>query len=345
MERVRKEQSQGDTPSAETADAISAIPAKKAKTKPAPVPAISLTPTIFHEDWWLAAATNNSFDVVEVTANGRTTGRLPFYVRKRSFYSELRLPPLTYFLGPVIDEGEGSENNRFLKRLDITRELLRKLPKTWSAYIKCHAAIPDAIGFQQESFRTYAQFTHHISPAPADQIWKGMRNKTRNVIRRAEEEFTVEELTDAAEFSSLYDKNLNSKGARNEIDPALSTRVAAAALERQQGRIIVARDKTGAVHAANFCAWDATTSFYIMSTRDGGSGNGATSLLLWDAIKHAAAKGLIFDFAGLGNEGTVLFYSGFGAIVTPRYVAVRTTLPARLLQEVKNLVIPENFYY
>jgi hypothetical protein len=184
-----------------------------------------------------------------------------------------------------------------------------------------------------------------IAPAPAEQIWKGMRNKTRNVIRRAEESLSVEELADPALFSFLFNKNLTSKGIHNDLDCTVCTRIAAAALERGQGRIVVAKDQTGSIQAANFYAWDRAAAYYIMTTRDEVSGNGATSLLLWDGIKHAAAKGLAFDFAGVGTRGSVLFFCGFGAAVQPRYIAVRTTRKARLLTEVKRLFVPENFYY
>src|SRR5437660_11052957 len=107
MPRAISEQAPGDAP-----DAAAVRP------KPAAQPLrTQLTPTLFHEDWWLRAATNNTVEVAEISSGGRTVGRLPYVVRKRSFYSEVRVPPLTYFLGPAIDEGEGSENNRFLKRL------------------------------------------------------------------------------------------------------------------------------------------------------------------------------------------------------------------------------------
>lgn len=304
-----------------------------------------LVPTLFHQSWWLEAATGHRYEVAEISQGGRVMGRLPYVVRKRSIYSELRLPPLTYFLGPAVSEGEGSENNRFLKRLDITRELLRKLPSTWSSYIKCHAGVPDAIAFQEESYRTYAQFTHVIEAAPTDQLWKKMRNKTRNVIRRAEEELTVEELSDADQFCRLYDRNLESRGLKSDLDHSVSTAVVSAALERGQGRVLVARSKTGEILAGNFCAWDEKVCYYIMCTRDEVSGNGANSMLLWEAIKHATQKDLVFDLAGLGNRGTVLFYTGFGGTVQPRYVAVKTTRKARLAQEIRNLLVPENFYY
>src|ERR1700674_2575471 len=67
-----------------------------------------LAPTIFHEDWWLDAATGGNFEVVEVTVGGRTVGRLPFNTTNRFGLKMIRMPALTYFLGPAIDEGEGS---------------------------------------------------------------------------------------------------------------------------------------------------------------------------------------------------------------------------------------------
>ena len=37
-----------------------------------------LTPTIFHESWWLDIATEGRYEVVEVTQNGEVLGRLPY---------------------------------------------------------------------------------------------------------------------------------------------------------------------------------------------------------------------------------------------------------------------------
>jgi len=65
-------------------------------------------------------------------------------------------------------------------------------------------------------------------------------------------------------------------------------------------------------------------------------------LLLWEAIKDAARNRLIFDFAGLGSQGSILLYSGFGAAVAPRYIALRATPLARALHELKLLFAPAN---
>jgi hypothetical protein len=306
----------------------------------------ALTPTIFHEDWWLDAATGGNFDVVEALVNGRVVGRLPFTVSKRLGMKMIRMPVITYFLGPAIDEGEGSLNTRFLKRLEITRELLGKLPRASWKYVKCHSGVSDAIAFQDAGFRTYVQFTHEIRPDRVDVLWEQLRNKTRNVIRKAEDQFSVCELSDPAEFCRLYLHNLRSRKVHNRIDATLCQKIIYASIERQRGRLLALRDKrNNQLAAANFCAWDDNSCFYLLSTRGHEAGNSAISLLLWEAIKESARRGLIFDFAGLGDTGSVLFYSGFGASISARYVAVRSNAMARIVNELKLFLGPENFFY
>src|SRR5260370_19502090 len=76
-----------------------------------------MVPTIFHEDWWLKIATGGKFAIAEVKDAGRTVGRLPYCVTSRFGMKMIRMPALTYFLGPAVDEGVGNPTTRFLKRL------------------------------------------------------------------------------------------------------------------------------------------------------------------------------------------------------------------------------------
>jgi hypothetical protein len=304
-----------------------------------------LAPTIFHEEWWLNAATGGDFDVAEASAGGRTVGRLPFQMTRRFGLKMIRMPHLTYFLGPAIDAREGSQNNRFLKRLEITRELISRLPSASSRYLKCHAGTTDMIAFQEHGFRIYVQFTNEVHPQPVEALWQQMRNKTRNVIRRAEERLCIREMADPAEFVRLFDRNLALRGMQNELNSTLCRKTIAASLERGRGRILAACDKSNEVVAANVCVWDEAASYYLLSTRGSDSGNGASSLLIWEVIKEAARRKRVFDFAGLGTHGSVLFYAGFGGAVAPRYVAVRTTSLGRVVIGAKTLFMPENFFF
>jgi hypothetical protein len=305
----------------------------------------ALVPTVFHEDWWLDAATGGRYSVAEVRAGDKTVGRLPYLLRSRFGLKGIWTPPVTYFLGPGLDEGEGSLNNRFLKRMDITRELIAKLPKSSWECIRCHAGVKDMIAFQEQRFRTYVQFTHEIAPAPVEVLWQQMRNKTRNVIRRAKEQIEIEQILDPEEFISAHKNNLAAEGETDSLDMDACRRLLNAALARNQGRIIAARNAKGEIIAANFCAWDNSTSFYVLSTRSSEAGNGATSLLIWEAIQHAVSRGLTFDFAGLGTKGSVLLYSGFGATVSPRFVAQRSSGFARMVADARALLTDEFYFF
>jgi hypothetical protein len=150
-----------------------------------------------------------------------------------------------------------------------------------------------------------------------------MRDKTRNVIRRAQEQYHVVQLDDARAFIEFYSRNLEEK---SYLDLSICARIIESCMSRNRGRILAARNRQGELVAANFCAWDAKSSYYLMSTRAKNAGNGAGSLLLWKAILDAASRNLVFDMDGLTSEGGILFFAGFGAEVRPRYVAEGFTI-------------------
>jgi hypothetical protein len=56
------------------------------------------------------------------------------------------------------------------------------------------------------------------------------------------------------------------------------------------------------------------------------AGNGAISLLLWEAMKLAGRKGLIFDFDAFANHGGARFVSQFGGQLVPRWTV--SSLPS-----------------
>lgn len=287
-----------------------------------------LKPTIYHEDWWLSAATNNNWEEVLVHAGGQVVGRLPFIVsRIRGRRTMCQMPNLTHFLGPGVVEGNGSECNKTLRRDLIIRELVEKLPRTSGFYQKMHHGINDVVAFQQLGFQSSVEFTYEIHPRPLEELWRGMRDKTRNVIRRASEQVAIVHDLDPEEFIAVYNRNLASRNAISTYDTSCAINVCEAARIRGRGKILAIRDKSGMIEAAIFYVWDKRTVYYFMSTRSDGAHNGAIAYLVWKAILDAASKKLIFDFDGLGTNGSNLFYLGFGGGVAPRYTVHKANLP------------------
>jgi hypothetical protein len=297
-----------------------------------------LAPTLFHEEWWLDVATSGRHRFVEVREKGVAVGRLPYFSVRRFGLTTIGLPPLTYFIGPAVDEGVGSQNTRFHRRLGITRELIAQLPTVSSHYVKCHRGVSDVIAFQMERFKTGVQFTHEFEGRSTDDIWRGMSGKMRNDIRRGEKSLRVAAMWDPAAFVRFYSENLEQKGIRGKIDFRACERLITACLERHRGRIDAAYSHTGKLEAAAFSAWDTTTSYGLMSTRHPASGNLASCLLVWEAICSAVRDGLIFDMAGISSDGSVKFFSGFGGAIRPRYTARRDTLVAELIRSLSGRI-------
>jgi hypothetical protein len=241
-------------------------------------------------------------------------------------------------------DGEGKGNKRFLRRLDLTAELIDRLPRTSSLYVKCHREVTDVLAFQTKGFRSSVQFTHEVHPQPIEDVWKGMRDKGRNGIRLAREACVLQYDLSAKEFASAYDANLDLAGHRNTLDMEIVTRLVDEALARNRGTLFGVRDTAGRLVSAIFCVWDRHSYYYLMSTRTATAHRGAISLLLWEAISDAMRRGLIFDFDGAINEGGARLAANFTATVTPRYIAIRESDAMRVLRALRSVRRKPNYF-
>ncbi len=295
-----------------------------------------LAPTIFHEDWWLDAAANGQYEVAEVASGGSVIGRLPYRVTTRFGMKWCTAPELTYFLGPAVDEGTGNVYTRFMRRMEITRDLIRKLPRASFTQIKCHGGVNDVIAFQIEGMQTTVQFTYQIRPKSPDEIWHNIYNKKRRVIKRVvEKEMEVSNFDDPSKFMQFYETNLRARGLKNKLDVPACRRIIEACIARNRGRILAAFDEKKNFAAAIFCVWDHAVSYYMMTTRTPASDSGIISALVWLAITDAAQRQLTFDFGGLIAAKAVSFYAAFGGDPSPRYVATRVALPVLLARDLR----------
>jgi hypothetical protein len=293
-----------------------------------------LIPTVFHQPWWLDIVTDRQWTDVEVKEDTRVVGRLPIFLTHRLGMPFIGMPPLTHFLGPAVDSGRGGKSTQWLKQVAITRELIRQSPKAVRNWQKLHRGVTDIVPFQAEYFQNQVQFTFEIIPAQEDVLWGAMRDKTRNVIRKARRRLVTQELTDVEEFVQFYQANLQRHGRSDWNGRHRMAALITACLERGAGTILAGRDKTGALMAAVFCPRDHAVAYYLLSTRHPDSENGAVAMLVWDALREAAGRGLTFDFDGLPNERTIGLYAGFGGVARPRYI-VYSTVPSRAMRLVR----------
>ena len=300
-------------------------------------PLISLTPTIFHEAWWLQAASRGAIHEATVSSGGRVTGRLPYVLsRKITGHLAVTAPDMTPELGPVLLADQvGESDTRAVKRFKLMTELLSQLPRASHTSFKLHRHVPDTMAFQAAGFRCDVRFAVEIPALPPELLWQQMRDKTRNVIRRAEERLSITEVEDVEHFVRLYYKNIQDRTRVNYYKRDLFTTLVQESLGRNAGRVLMAFDKSGSAQAAIFTVWDRRTEYYLLTTRTVTSPNGAVSLLLWAAIQNAAADGRVFDMMYFDTAPMLNFFTGFGGRLKPRYTVTRNSLNYRIARSAK----------
>jgi hypothetical protein len=297
-----------------------------------------LVPTIFHEHWWLKAATGGAYEHVEVADGNRIVGRLPFAVTNRPGRRISGLPTLTHILGPAIVESPGNSYKRFLHRYSITKELINKLPKIDRFRQKLHRGDAEALAFQSEGFRSGIQFTFEIAAPTELEAWNGLRHKTRNVIRRLQDQLDVSEIADPEEFLRFYEQNLSTSG-KLMLEPRTQVAaVCAAALEKNAAKIFCAKDASSRLVGAIFLVADAKTAHYLMTTRAADAPNGTVNLLIWHAIRFSTERGLIFDFDGIVKEGAIPIYAAFGGQAKPIYIVSRESKKVKLVDCCRGII-------
>ena len=175
------------------AHTVAAKPVAADQVLPKAAPPRAATPpvaTIFHEPWWLSAASDGAYEEAVFTADNRIIGRLPYLrQRKIGWQTALVMPTMTHSLGPSLPlDLPGGERSRSLRRFSICSVLIAQLPQAGHIWFALHRRETETLAFEAAGFSTGVRFTMEIPPNTPDNLWRAMRDKTRNVIRRSQVE-------------------------------------------------------------------------------------------------------------------------------------------------------------
>ncbi|TLP61163.1 MULTISPECIES: GNAT family N-acetyltransferase [Pseudomonas] len=290
---------------------------------------------LFLRSWWLdALAGSANWDVALVEKGDDVVACLPYVVTQQYGLRTLGQPRLTQHLGVWLREGEAKYANRLSQQKEWMEALINQLPafdhfiQNWS-YQQGNWLPFYWHGFKQTTRYTYA--LPDLSDITA--VWDGFQAKIRTDIRKASERFSVTVRTDLGieDFYALNQQVFTRQGIAVPYDLALLQRLDRACQARECRRIFIAEDAQGKRHAAVYLVWDENSAYYLMGGSDPALRNsGATSLCMWEAIRHAATVTQRFDFEGSMLEPVERFFRGFGAVQVPYFSLSKT--PSRLIR-------------
>jgi hypothetical protein len=290
--------------------------------------------------YWLTriAARSGKTRTLTVSEDGKVLGSLTVFLERNGLGMKQGYNlPWARLCGPSVSEGVGED-----KRAQITRQLIRQLPKDISFFL----TLADEFDFRlfvSEGFQSTSEDNYIISPDRLPALQAAFSSMTKRHIKQGQRDLVVSTATPEA-FIDIYAADLVRRRRKSYASLDIARDILAEGLSQGQARIFTAKRRdTGEIDAAIACLWDNSRYYYWMTTRrlqvDGESKphQGAVKLLLWSAIQDAAARGLTFDFDGAGTdlsprkEGTTRLYDGMGAQRCVRYAVKRETRLERML--------------
>jgi hypothetical protein len=295
--------------------------------------------SIFHEAWWLDAASNAQWAEVRVTWDRQTVAVLPFVVCRRYGLTRITMPPYARVLGPRLALPPAKPVQRLAQLRNVMRALQDRLPDhDWFVQTLPPDA-EDAAGFALNGWHVEASFTFRSPPSiSAADAWQSMDAKTRNQVRQAGQRLPIERHGDADRFIALLRRQYDGRRNAHAHDYPALARILSAALARERAAILAALDDAGRDAASAALLWDEDSLYFWVSARDPErSGGSALSLLVWEATKLAKQHGLTMDFDGFATPAGGCFMAGFGGAPVVRPVVIRRTLRGSALLALRDL--------
>jgi Acetyltransferase (GNAT) domain len=283
---------------------------------------------LFFQPWWLDAACGGNWAVaLAKNAEGKIIGVLPYVWQKRWGLQGIDMPALTPYLGPWYDFPEGLKKaNRYALEHEVQAQLLAQVPKAWFFRQRWHPQLQNALGFRWQGFQLDIKYTYCIE-IQAGELSDHFTPALRNNIRNAQKLYRIEKATSPEGFYALNQLSFAAQKMKMPYPAEQFERLFEASQLQQTGTLYWAiHAETGAKEAAIWVLWDSHWAYLLASGRSTEAHNGAVALLIEQAIRDTAAKGLqVFDFEGSSLKGVEGFFRQFGGELRVGLVVKKTS--------------------
>lgn len=295
--------------------------------------------SLFSQAWWLdAVAGENNWDVVIIERDKEIIASMPFVVTKSKGYIFLSQPKLTRSLGPWIKKSDSKYAKRLSLEKKLMNELIDKLPKFDSFQQNWNSDLTNWLPFFWKGFDQTTKYTYAL-PLISDskKLWGDLQENIRTDILKAQNKYKLNIQSDLpiGDFIEIQQKTFERQKIPMPIPLELIERLDQECTKRNIRKMMIAVDEMGRHHAGIYIVWDHQSAYYLMGGGDPALRNsGATSYLLWEAIKFASSVTASFDFEGSMIEPVERFFRAFGAKQTP-YFSISKINSRRLKIKIK----------
>lgn len=277
--------------------------------------------SLFQQPWWLDTVASEKWNAITVEKGNEIRARLPIIEERKMGFSFCTMPPLTPRLGPWIKPQKGKYVNRLTNEKRYIEKLIEQLPDFDFFRQNFHPEQINWLPFHWDGYAQTTRYTYIIENIKdPDQVWDGIKGNIRREIRKASDIITIVEHDNAETLWDLHKMTFERQGEKPNQPKSMVEAVTQQVLKRECGMVLVAKDQESRPHAAILVVWDANSAYYLLGGADPELRNsGASSYLLWTAIKKLSQTTRKFDFEGSMIKPIERFFRGFGAKQVPYF--------------------------
>lgn len=282
---------------------------------------------LFSQYWWMDAACKGmTWDVLLYkNASGEIIASMPYLIKSKFGVKYILQPELTQTNGIHIDYPKSqSEQERLSLEKKVCDEFISQIESLKTGYfMQCfHHSFTNWLPFYWKGFRQTTRYTYIIEDiSDIDAVFRSFAPAKQRQIRKSlKSNFKVRTDASPEDFYNYHSYTLQQKGERNINSKSIELSVISAAIDRGQGVILNVFDGDDNLHASLFLVWDSNKAYFLLPAVDQNyRTSGASSLIVFEAIKYVKDKCKSFDFEGSMSENIEFSYRQFGTRQTPYF--------------------------
>ncbi len=271
--------------------------------------------------WWDAVCGKEGWGLSAVEGKeGGLVAAMPYRVYRRRGLKYLSIAPPLATYGYFYTEAPKTNRLQkvYARRKSLTLALLKQLPAVDVVHFNLYPGLEEILAFRQMKWACRQRMTYVFDAPDASLIHARMASSARNHLRRARQSLRCEQGGAVEDLSAFYEDVFRRRKLHRPVESSLPGRLRAALEEEGRGVQLTAFLPCGKSCAACLLVWDeARLHFLISGQSEEGRTHRAMYLLIWEAIKLAARKGLSFDFDGSMMPEVEPVFRSFGARQQP----------------------------
>jgi len=281
---------------------------------------------LFMQAWWMDAVCSEGkhWDVLLYEKKEKIWGALPFHIIKKFGYKIILQPQHAQYNGVWINYPTNiNEDKKECIEKEVMDSLIDQLERMGIHYFNqnFHYSITNWQPFFWKGFKQTTYYTYQIRDiSNIDEVYNSFSYAKKKQINKASKNFTIDLSMSIEEFYELHKLYLVKGGKKTWYSKILFESIYQASVSRDQGAIIRIRDENNNIHAALLLVWDKQTAYDLVSVINPEyKSSGASTRIVWEAIKILSNKTTIFDFEGSMFEGVARSFQQFGTKQVPYF--------------------------